>query len=164
LWGRESVKARRGTDPGQYLATLSLQDTGQLVITIDANWHTARTTLLPLRVVSAGTVAAAVAPEDRGRDLFVARGCVSCHMKRDDRQLVGRNDAQVGPDLTGRGFAKEWLVTKLADPARNRVQYNEHVRMPDLGLSEREIAALVSYINRPQSGTASDNSAPKSGS
>jgi mono/diheme cytochrome c family protein len=159
LLGRRSVNARRGTDPGVYLATFTLPDTGQVEITIDANWHTARITLEPLRVVRTAAAAAALAPTERGRDLFVARGCVSCHMKRDDKELGNRADVRLAPDLTGRGFEREWLAAKLADPARNRVRFSEWVEMPNLGLNEREITALVSYLNRPAA-----EASPESGS
>jgi hypothetical protein len=163
IWGRQSVEARRTSEPGQYVASVLLRDSGSVQITIDANWHTAETTLLPIRVVGATGTAAALAPEDRGRDLFVARGCVSCHAKRDDRSLLGRTDVRIGPELTNRAFDREWLATKLADPARNRVRMNEYVEMPDLGLDEREVAALVSYLNRPAPAT-SDATASRSGS
>jgi hypothetical protein len=85
----------------------------------------------------------------------VAKGCVSCHAKRDDRQNVGRTDVAIGPDLTGRAFDAEWLATKLADPARNRVRTNEFVEMPALDLDEPEITALVQYLNRRTSDAAS---------
>jgi mono/diheme cytochrome c family protein len=101
-----------------------------------------------MRVVPAGTAVAALPPADRGRQLFVAKGCMSCHAKRDDRTLPGRNDANVGPDLTGRTYPADWLAAKLADPARNRVRANEYVLMPNLGLSEREIASLTGYLNQ----------------
>jgi hypothetical protein len=164
VWSRRSVKAVRAAEPGRYQATLTPQDTGDVVISIDANWHTAETTLLPIRVVAAGTTVAALPSADRGRQLFVAKGCVSCHTKRDDRLMVGRNDANIGPDLTGRAFAPEWLAVKLADPARNRVRTNDYVLMPTLGLDDREVAVLVQYLNRPALDAAANAPAPRSGS
>jgi mono/diheme cytochrome c family protein len=147
LWGPRGVKAvRRG--PGRYEATFTPADTGDVLITIDANWHTATTALLPIPVVAAGRIPEALASEDRGRQLFVAKGCVSCHTKRDDRTMLGRNDANTGPDLTGRTFPAEWLAAKLADPERNRVRSNEFTVMPNLGLTEREIASLIGYLNQ----------------
>ena len=155
LRGPRGVTAVRGRGPGRYEATLTPGDTGDVLITIDANWHSASTALLPIRVVPAGRVPEALASEERGRRLFVAKGCVSCHAKRDDRTLAGRDDANIGPDLTGRAFPADWLAAKLADPARNRVRSNEYAVMPNLGLAEPEIAALSRYINqRPAGGVA----------
>jgi hypothetical protein len=39
-------------------------------------------------------------------------------VKSDDPQLGERQVVAVGPDLTGRQYAAEWLGQKLADPAR----------------------------------------------
>jgi mono/diheme cytochrome c family protein len=147
LWGHRTVKAARAGGPGRYEVTLTPQDTGDVSIAIDANWHSAKTTLMPIRVVAAGVVPEPLAPSARGRDLYVAKGCVSCHTKRDDRQMLDGNDVAIGPDLTARGLPDEWLAAKLADPARNRVRTNDFVVMPDLELEDREIAALVSYLN-----------------
>jgi hypothetical protein len=66
---------------------------------------------------------------------------------RDDTEVQERHQVGVGPDLTGRGFAADWLATKLADPARDRVRTTDGVIMPDLDLAEAEIAALVEYVN-----------------
>jgi mono/diheme cytochrome c family protein len=149
------VAARRAGAAGRYEAVLGPVDTGRVEITIDANWHVAEMALLPVPVVAAGAAPAALPAAEYGRQLFVAKGCVSCHAKRDDRQMVARGSPAIGPDLTGRGFAPEWLATKLADPAGNRVRFNEYVVMPNLELNQREIAALVGYLNsRPADGVA----------
>jgi mono/diheme cytochrome c family protein len=161
--GGRPVPAERAAQPGQYRATVTVPDTGAVVITIDANWHAAETTLLPLRVAPAGVTVAALSAGERGRQLFVAKGCLSCHTKRDDPLVAGRGDADVGPDLTGRAFEPTWLATKLADPARNRVRTNEYAVMPNLGLAQPEIEALVRFLNAPAAtdaatGTASSRS------
>jgi hypothetical protein len=58
-----------------------------------------------------------------------------------------RHQEDAGPDLTGRGFASEWLATKLAEPERNRVRADAWVVMPDLDVTDAEIAAPVAYLN-----------------
>ena len=60
-------------------------------------------------------------------------------------------DVHMRTDLTGRRFPAEWLATKLADPARFRAGTNGDMTMPDLGLDEPTVSALVSYINQPRS-------------
>jgi mono/diheme cytochrome c family protein len=153
--GAREVAARPAGARGRYEAVLGPADTGSVELTIDANWHTARIALMPIPVVAAGARPRPLPAADFGRQLFVAKGCVSCHAKRDDRVMLARGAPAIGPDLTGRGFAADWLAAKLADPARNRVRFNEYVAMPDLGLNQREIGALVAYLNRhPEAVTA----------
>jgi len=149
LSGRQRFTAVPGPERGSYVATVTPAEPGELMITIDAEWHEARITLLPVWAVARGEAAPprATSAADRGRVLFVAKGCVTCHDKRDDAVVQERHQASVGPDLTGRGFAADWLATKLADPERNRVRFSEWAVMPDLDLGESEIAALVAYVN-----------------
>jgi len=140
------VRARAGAREGSYVAELTLPDTGEVVITLDANWHSAEITLLPIAVVPPGAAPGPVAAAGLGQQLFVAKGCVTCHRKWDDRDLRGRTSIQVGPDLTGRRLAAEYVAAKLANPGLNRVRFSEYVVMPDLELSPPEITALVSYL------------------
>lgn len=152
----QRVAAVRAQGPGRYVAVVTPADTGTVEITIDADWYSSEVTLLPMRVVARGQEPAPLADHDRGRQLFVASGCVTCHVKSDDPQLGEREVIRVGPDLTGRQFPVEWLAQKLADPARMRVGSGQDLVMPNLGLSEREITAVVSYVNyRQQSARAS---------
>ncbi len=147
--------AVRGQEPGRYVAVVTPEDTGAVEITIDADWYSSHVTLLPLRVVARGQTPASLAAAEQGRDLFVAKGCVTCHVKSDDPQLGGRQVVAVGPNLTGRQLPADWLAQKLADPARFRVGTGQEAVMPTLGLAEAEIAALVSYVNRqPQRAAA----------
>lgn len=152
------IAAKRGGRAGVYEATITPMDTGEVVITIDADYHSSRSALLPIRVVAAGQTAEPLPVAERGRHLFVAKGCVTCHVKADDHAMVGRSlQGSFAPNLTGRRFDAEWLTAKLADPARNRVRFNGYVVMPNLGLDEKEIAALVSYLNqREDVATGSD--------
>ena len=140
------MRAREASAPGSYTAEFTFPDTGEVLLTIDPNWLSTEVTLLPIPVVSPGVTPASVLPDRRGQALFVAKGCVVCHRKWDDRDLRGRNQVQIGPDLTGRRLAAEYLTGKLADPALNRVSTNDWVVMPDLELTPAEVSALVSYL------------------
>ena len=147
---KQRVSAVRAEAPGRYVATITPEDAGMTEITIDADWYGSDVTLVPMPVVARGQAAAPLADHDRGRQLFVAAGCVTCHAKLDDSQLGDRKAIAVGPALTGRQFPVEWLAQKVADPARLRVGTGQESVMPDLGLSEREISAVVSYVNYRQ--------------
>ena len=152
---KQRFSASRAQEPGRYVATITPEDGGMVEIRIDADWYGSDVTLMPMRVVARGEEPASLAAHDRGRQLFVAAGCVTCHAKLDDPELGDRKAIPVGPALTGRQFPVEWLAQKIADPARLRVGTGQESVMPNLGLGEREIAALVSYVNyRQQAATA----------
>lgn len=90
-----------------------------------------------------------IAPADYGRSLFVAKGCSSCHRHdglnvervsvTDNRTLV---EIIAPPDLThyqpDPAFVRVWLK----DPKAVR----PNTVMPDLGLKEVEIEALLAFL------------------
>jgi hypothetical protein len=152
----EQVRAEAGGKAGQYVATITPTAVGAVRITIDANWREARTELLPIPVVARVAQAASADESAVGRRLFVAKGCVTCHVKRDDPAIREWQSASVGPELTGRTWPADWLAAKLADPAQVRGGASGELVMPDLDLTAAEITALVAYVNR---GTAAEVSA-----
>jgi len=82
-----------------------------------------------------------------GADLFVAKGCISCHTNHKvDSQYVGFN-AEIGPDLTDFSTSPEYLRMWLKDPASVRA----NAEMPNLGLDEAEIDALIAFLEDPES-------------
>lgn len=103
---------------------------------------------------SVPTAADASDPVARGRMLFHAKGCIACHSKLDEPEANGN----VGPDLTGL-FAR-------ADARRPGMSAQDYIResirtpsafvvpgyeggtfgMPDLGLADDEIDALIAYF------------------
>lgn len=144
----DKVQAEAGRKAGQYVATVTPAAAGMVRISIDANWRETRTELLPIPVVARVAQAAAGDEFAVGRQLFVAKGCITCHLKRDDPVVSAFRSASVGPELTGRTWPAEWLVAKLADPAQARGGAQGDGVMPDLDLTPAEIAALVGYLNR----------------
>lgn len=138
---KTSVVAR-GTGAGRYTASLRLPHTGNWKVTIRSGFGRSDVALLPLPVVSAGMVPAVALTEvDRGERLFVAKGCVTCHV-----------DAQIGPTLAGRRFEPAYLTGFLEKP--RRISPTAPMVMPDLGLKQREIASLVAYLNSDRQLTA----------
>jgi mono/diheme cytochrome c family protein len=128
-----------GGASGRYTATLTFPQPGEYTITVHSGFGNSRVTLLPLRVIAAGaTPPAAPTLAERGRRLFAAKGCVSCHMHAD---VPGSGTVAVGPDLTGKRLASEYLSQFLANPGIKTQ------KMPNLGLSGSEIAALSAFIN-----------------
>src|SRR6267378_6618690 len=133
--------AAPGKEAGQYTARLVLPQAGEWTITIHSGFMASRVTLLPMAVIEP-TAQAPLAPPaaDRGRRLFVAKGCVTCHLHRD---VSGSGVVAVGPELTNRPLAAEYLRRFLADPSI----VGSGNRMPNLSLKQPEIAALIAFLN-----------------
>jgi cytochrome c553 len=137
--------AAPGDSRGRYVAGVTFPQPGSWTVTIHSGFGRSSVTLLPLRVIAAGAPAPLAVPAaERGRQLFVAKGCQSCHLHGD---VAGSGTAPVGPELTGRRFAAEYLQRFLADPSIRRPARGTGKGMPDLDLDDREIAALAAFIN-----------------
>lgn len=79
---------------------------------------------------------------DFGRNLFVAKGCLTCHYHEETaKYLEFRID--VGPNLTDFSAAPEYLRMRLKDPK----SVKSDSKMPQLNLSETEIEALIAFVN-----------------
>jgi cytochrome c2 len=86
--------------------------------------------------------AARALPFDEGKALFVAKGCVVCHVNSDVPESHGVSIA-VGPDLSQYGNDPALLTRWLSDPRSVRPK----TEMPDLALSSLEIEALIAFLN-----------------
>ncbi len=73
-----------------------------------------------------------------GERLVSQKACLGCH-------VVRKQGGQVGPSLNGVVQRKgvEFVWQKVADPTIN----NATSLMPNLGLSEEEIAAIIAFLN-----------------
>lgn len=136
--------AQAGGRAGRYVATLTLPQPGDWTISINTGFWPKRVTLLPITVIAPGAPAPVVAAADRGQQLFLAKGCVTCHVHRD----VPAEGAKYGPDLTGRRFPAEHLTQFLADPAKTLRARGSTKMMPNLELKPKEIAALVAFLSQ----------------
>src|SRR5262245_45953068 len=136
--------ATPGQDDGQYSATLTLPRSGSWNITVRSGIGNNALTLMPIPVVNAGRNAPDLALAERGVRLFVAKGCVTCHVHPD---VAGSGIVKVGPDLTGRRFTADYLQRFLTDPNIATTRGPGGFEMPDLKLDAQEIAALTAFIN-----------------
>lgn len=105
----------------------------------------------------------------RGAELFATRGCVGCHSIRgyqlDVRGETVTAEARIGPDLTyfdDRGWfagaifenTDENLAAWLRDPPGMKpMQPGSVAGMPNLGLTEDEVDALVAFLRTLDSGS-----------
>lgn len=145
---KANADARAGGEEGRYVASLTLPQPGDWTITINSGFGPSRTTLLPMRVVDRNASAPpALTDGARGRRLFVAKGCVTCHVHKDvDKSGL----VPLGPELTRARYPGDYLARFLADPTIPTAGSGPRpgpTRMPDLDLKPREIASLVSFIN-----------------
>jgi cytochrome c2 len=136
--------AETGRVDGQYVATLRLAQPGDWTITINSGFGSSKLTLLPIRAIaSPGVAPVALADDERGRRLFVSKGCIGCHTRADVD--VGGGET-IGPVLTGKRWQADFLRRFLADPAGNAT-HTGSFRMPNLGLKQAEIAYLAAFLN-----------------
>ena len=102
--GKDQVAgdAQPGGQPGRYVATLTFPRPAAWVITVDSGFGAnGRLTLLPLPVVAkASHAATAQTAVGRGLQLFVAKGCVTCHQN------------SLGSGNTSLGFAPALVARK----------------------------------------------------
>ncbi|HZY41567.1 MAG TPA: cytochrome c, partial [Anaerolineae bacterium] len=78
-----------------------------------------------------------------GRDLFMAKGCVMCHLHPDVQTKDGPYWIGAEPPALNNGkYTAEYLRVWLKDPAALKPQ----TEMPKLGLSDAEIEALIAFL------------------
>lgn len=129
---------------GRYSSTLTLPDTGQWRLTVNSGWGSSHIDLEPMVVIGAGQAAPTYTAAQRGRQLFAAKGCVTCHVHGD---VAGSGVVQVGPALTQLRLPADFLQKFLADPSILPPSQQTNGGMPNLSLKPAEIAALVAFIN-----------------
>ena len=141
--GTVQAVAQPGKTGGQYVATLTIPRAGEWRVDVKSGFGRSDLSLLPMPSIAAGAPIPALADADRGRRLFAAKGCVNCHVHSalDSKPLV-----ETGPNLSEKRFDAAYLAMWLANPAI-RPPTNGGQPMPNLGLSQREIASLVAFVN-----------------
>ena len=78
---------------------------------------------------------------ERGKLLFAAKGCMSCHTHTGVSPKTG-----FAPDLSAPRFAAAYLKTFLADPSI-KAPSQPGLVMPNLQLTHGEIGALVAFLS-----------------
>jgi cytochrome c551/c552 len=141
-----SVAAVARSAPGTYAATFTAPASERVFLTIKSGFGSSDLRLYPQPVVTAGTSRAPMAAAERGRILFVAKGCNTCHANTDLTDRPDNNSLSVGPALGGRRLARAYVVQKLTKPASQV--------MPDLGLSTGEVNALAAFLSDERTAAA----------
>lgn len=81
--------------------------------------------------------------EGTGRQLFLAKGCITCHNHDEVSREGDTIFVDVGPDLSTLTADPAYLRSWLHDP----VSIKPETLMPDLDLADGEIEALVAFLN-----------------
>jgi hypothetical protein len=146
------IEARKGmqrvtgrvTSAGEvYRAAITVPSDGDWAVTIESGFGRSKGRLLPMRAVNSTQQLAAISEVERGRRMFAARGCVTCHVHS---QVGLEGDLQdFGPDLSNRRFAADYLAKFLADPSIKPADANK--RMPNPMLASADIGPIVAFIN-----------------
>lgn len=140
LGGKDEVSvAATSAGPGTYAATFTAPAAERVFITIKSGFGPSDLRLYPQPVVARGATRAAMAPAERGRVLFVAKGCNTCHANMDLPARPDNNTIAVGPELGGRRLAVQYVIQKITNPNPQT--------MPDLGLSDGEAAAIAAFLS-----------------
>lgn len=78
-----------------------------------------------------------------GKELFLEKGCVVCHVNTRALQDAEQYSVNFGPNLSAYHNDPEYLRKFLADPGAVK----PGTEMPTLGLSTAEITALIDFLN-----------------
>ena len=102
--------------------------------------------IVPGLAPASGRASPAPGDVERGRALFLAKGCATCHV---NGRIAGRTGEFSGgyparsPDLTNYTNDPDLLRRWLRDPAAVK----PGTAMPNLHLSDDEIADLIAFLN-----------------
>jgi cytochrome c551/c552 len=143
--GRREITAKaRNVGSGRYRADVSVPETGDWRIVINTGFGKSRGQLLPIKALAAEPATqVAMTDADRGRVLFAAKACITCHIHGGLDIKGDWND--FGPDLTDKRFAPQYLAQFLADPSIKPAGPRGQMPRPDL--RSPDIPLLVAFIN-----------------
>lgn len=131
---------------GRYRANVVVPAAGDWQITIQSGFGKSRGNLLPIRAVdSAAAPPTPFGAYERGRMLFAAKGCITCHVHggADVRGEV----SDFGPNLTSKRFAASYLEDFLRDPSIKPPNPESGARMPKPDLRTADIGPIVAFLN-----------------
>lgn len=149
--GLITVSATPGARKGSYIATFRAPEGQQLNLRIQSGfsgggWGDLTVTGVP--IVRPGQTRPTLTPVERGRQLFVMKGCGACHVNGGIPEYgeVNRVLDGAAPVLTGRTLEASYVRQRLTDPSSLPKIGDGPVRMPNLELSAPEVDALVAML------------------
>ena len=148
-----AVTSLAGPKAEEFTATLSLPETGDWTLSIDAEYPGAAT-LPPITAIGPhSSRPQPISLVTRGARLFTVKGCNSCHLHPEIK-----NGRFYGPELPDKRFSAAFLRKFLADPSivpePDEICRKDHLicgspyAMPNLNLKTEEIEALVAFLTK----------------
>jgi len=152
--GQSSVATAPGTTKGSYVATLKVPDADQMSLKVSSGFSGGGwgdLTIPSIPIVRSGQARPTFTLEERGRHLFVAKGCGTCHVNGEIPEFAQANRVmdRVAPELTGRRLEAAYVRQRLTNPSSLPQIGNGPVRMPNLELASNEVDALVAMLSGP---------------
>jgi len=145
------VAAGSAGKEGRYAATIQVPRRDSIRLVVASGFGRGRQTeltLMPVAVVRPGARPRDLSAAEQGRHLFVAKGCGTCHVNGDVPEWAEWNEGgRVGPELTGRRLDAEYVRQRLTNPGSLPAIGTGNIRMPNLGLGESEVDALVALLS-----------------
>ncbi len=149
---RTSSPTTAGAKAGTYSATFKVPDADRVNLKIisgfsGGGWGDLTVSSIP--VVRSGRDQPTFTMAERGRKLFVAKGCGACHVNGDVPEYAQANRVleKVGPELTGRKLEASYVRQRLINPSSLPAIGDAIVRMPNLELASNEVDALVAMLS-----------------
>lgn len=139
----QTVKATPTERPGYYSANLVVSEPGEWSVAVQSG-HMALE-LLPLKAIKVGDAPPArLTAVERGRHLYAAKGCVTCHgssvsLAAQPGITRGITRVDTAPELIGASFRRGYIEEVLANPGERM--------MPNLNLSRDEIGAIAAFLH-----------------
>jgi mono/diheme cytochrome c family protein len=128
---------------GVYRASVTVPKAGDWKITIESGFGPSKGRLALRAIDPTEKAPPMLSAAERGKLLFAAKACVTCHVHRD----IGFESLMKGPpELSDKRFATDYLAKFLTDPSIKPASSN-FGQMPNPRLRQPEIAALVAFIN-----------------
>ena len=139
-----------------YRGQIAFPSTGEWQVTINSGFGSSKAVLVPWKVFDSVTKVSGTVEEhlakmgiarftevERGRRMFAAAGCVTCHAHREI--AIKGQLSDFGPDLSEKKFPATYLAKFLANPSIKPPTNGK--QMPNPGLREKDIAPLIAFIN-----------------
>jgi mono/diheme cytochrome c family protein len=142
--GRREVKAHTVRSGSGYRAEFTVPEAGDWKVDIESGFGRSGSTLVPIKAIAAGAQPVVLSEVDRGRVLFAAKACATCHVHGDVGIKGELND--FGPELTTRRFAAAYLTDFLKDPSIKPAERGK-AQMPKPDLRAADIPLLIAFIN-----------------
>jgi hypothetical protein len=146
-----TVSTTPGNRKGSYLASFRVPEGERLSLKIQTGfsgggWGDLSVTGIP--VIGSSQARPQLSPVERGRQLFVMKGCGMCHVNLGIPEYGEQNRVMngVAPELTGRQLEARYVRQRLTNPSSLPKIGDGPVRMPNLELAPAEVDALVAML------------------